>query len=398
MSGGNLLRLAPLALGFVAGLAVCLAGGLGWLSLILAVLLVAAGAALGFLLERRQAALLADQVQHARGAAAEQLRQELAAFVASLEEAAGDLFPLWSRQIETGRNHMEAAIIDLTTAFSGIVSRLDASVGASDTASAHATGAGGSTSLASVFGKNEAELNSLVDSLRHAMDNKQAMLAEVGGLLQFISELRQMAVDVAGIADQTNLLALNAAIEAARAGEVGRGFAVVADEVRKLSGLSKDTGKRITEKVETISRAISSAVKSAEETAVSETESMRSSEQMVTNVLEDFRRITCGLSESSEILRRESEGIKGDVAEALVQLQFQDRVSQIFSHVRDSIDSLPAYVAASCGQFHAGQAPAALAVAQLRAELAGTYATVEEHINHTDGEAVADHSTEITFF
>ncbi|MDP1897052.1 MAG: methyl-accepting chemotaxis protein, partial [Sulfurimicrobium sp.] len=100
---------------------------------------------------------------------------------------------------------------------------------------------------------------SVIESLRAALKHSDELQDSVGGLVQYIDQLKEMAASVADIADRTNLLALNAAIEAARAGEAGRGFAVVADEVRKLSNLSGETGRRISEKIKGISQAINAS-------------------------------------------------------------------------------------------------------------------------------------------
>ena len=393
MSALKAFRCYPPLMGVVAASAVLLAAGLGWQAGLAAAIVLILGIVAGFILDRGLSKAVAALQVETRSATESGLRQAVQQYLDSVNTLSAELLPLWAKQIESGRGQMESAVVGLAGVFSGIVDRLDASVRASDSA---AEGVDGGQGLVSVLGQSEARLNSLIASLRVAMKHKQEMVAEVDGLLDFIGELRKMAMDVAAIADQTNLLALNAAIEAARAGEVGRGFAVVADEVRKLSGLSKETGKRISEKVETISKAIAGAVAAAKSNAAQEEGSLAGSESVVQEVLGDFRQVTDALVESSGILRSESATINGQLAEALVQLQFQDRVSQILSHVRDSVNVLPSRLEQSHADFFRGGMPAPVDAQALIDELARSYATQEERLNHGGGEAV-DHS-EITFF
>jgi methyl-accepting chemotaxis protein len=230
------------------------------------------------------------------------------------------------------------------------------------------------------------------------MASKNAMLAQVRGLSGFIGELQRMAADVAAIAAKTNLLALNAAIEAARAGDAGRGFAVVADEVRTLSTLSGETGKRISEKVAVISAAISSVCENTELSSVEEDRSIAESEEKISIVLSDFRGITDGLATSADLLKQESIGIKTELSDALVQLQFQDRVAQIMTHVQQNIEAYPAFLDASHVQFEHDGNLVPLDWESLLAKLESTYAMSEEReILGGAGAAEPDHA-EITFF
>jgi methyl-accepting chemotaxis protein len=342
----------------------------------------------------RQAAQVAMDVVHARLEG--ELRAEKAKAISGLDDLCVEVLPIWSRQIEAARGNTEEAITDLTLRFANLSQRLEAAVAASQsTAGASGDGSG----LVALLNESQADLNSIIASLRSALEVKSVMLKEIQALSLLTDALKNMAKDVGDIASQTNLLALNAAIEAARAGEVGRGFAVVADEVRKLSNLSGETGKKISETVETVNNAIAATLRASEQYARQDEEMVVNSERVIEQVLAQFHTATSGLADSTEELRHESQAIGGEIAEVLVALQFQDRVSQMLMHVRNDLEKLETHLEMHEQELAAGRFLGPIDARAWLEELSRTYTMPEQHAIHGGGSSgAASQSDEITFF
>jgi methyl-accepting chemotaxis protein len=297
------------------------------------------------------------------------------AYVAGTVVLGQELLPVWSAHIENSRQQMESAVGALTQRFAGIVGRLDQT--------ARSTSQHGEQGLASVFEHSSRELNGVLESLAAAMASNGNLNEQVQSLGRFTSELQAMAEEVANIAAQTNILAINAAIEAAHAGAEGRGFAVLAQEVRKLSSMSGEIGRRMAEKVTVIGDAIGTARRSAETSAKREAASAVASEAAIKDVLDRFRSVTEGMESSAEAIKQQSAGIQAEIVEALVQLQFQDRVSQRMTHVRHNIERLPALLADSREHFDRSGVLSPIDARSLLAELEGSYAMADERVTHS---------------
>ncbi|WP_426140070.1 methyl-accepting chemotaxis protein [Pseudomonas sp. DWP3-1-2] len=302
--------------------------------------------------------------------------------------------PIWAKQVESSRQQTETAIVSLAARFTSISSRLQDTVHASQQAAGELSGQS-ADGAQHALAQSDGQLVQVIDSLKATQSSRDETLAQVRNLTAYTGELRTMAADVAAIAAQTNLLALNAAIEAARAGEAGRGFAVVADAVRSLSSKSSETGQQMSAKVDIINNAITQLVQAASSGADQDSNSVTTSESNIQQVLERFKTVTLRLAESAEMLQQESFGIRDELTDVLVSLQFQDRVSQILSHVRDNIDSLHAHLQ------QASQSPEATTPLNARdwlARMEATYATEEQRHTHRGGTGAQQHSQEITFF
>ncbi|WP_339490822.1 methyl-accepting chemotaxis protein [Pseudomonas rhizophila] len=338
-------------------------------------------------IDRAVAAAIAHHALHA----ADHLNHKASA---QLNEVILGAMPIWAKQVESSRQQTETAIVSLTNRFTGISSRLEDTVQASQLAAGELAG-NSSGGAVQVLAQSEGELVQVIDSLKATQASRDETLAQVRNLTAYTGELRTMAADVAAIAAQTNLLALNAAIEAARAGEAGRGFAVVADAVRSLSSKSSETGQQMSAKVDIINTAITQLVQAASSGADQDSQSVSVSEDSIQRVLERFKSVTGRLAESADLLQQESFGIRDELTEVLVNLQFQDRVSQILSHVRDNIEDLHVHMQ------QASQSPdqaVSIDARQWLARMETTYATEEQRRNHHGESGAQQNSQEITFF
>jgi methyl-accepting chemotaxis protein len=307
-----------------------------------------------------------------------------------------DVVPVWKGHIESSREQMEKAINALSDRFGGIVDKLDDALrtAALETSDIDDEDKG----LIHLFARSEQDLTAILQAQQAAMSSMVLMLEKVQNLDSFIVELNSMAGDVAHIAHQSNLLSLNAAIEAARAGDLGRGFAVVAKEFRTLSARSGETGKHIADKVAIISAAIQDACKVVEDSAEQRESRAAAMQETVGRVLTDFRALTDGLNRSSTLLKQESVGIQSEVNQALVELQFQDRVSQIMTQVNKNMDRLPGVLQEQADQFAQTHTLEPLNADDLLAELKKTYVMADQHIIHQGGKVEQKNTTDISFF
>lgn len=246
--------------------------------------------------------------------------------LAALRKLLSSVLPLWEKQVELARTQTESAADGLTEKFIHMSRQVGETIALSSDDNGHA-------GVFEVIRSAQVELPKAVDALDATRAEREHFLTEIRYLGAFVEELFGMAEDVAKIASQTNLLALNAAIEAARAGESGRGFSVVADEVRKLSTLSGETGARITKKVRIMGGSMHQLIEHAGQVTETERERIREAGGIVNQVLGELAQGVSQLEQRITLLQGSSREVEHTVNEVLVDLQFQDRVSQITSHI-----------------------------------------------------------------
>ena len=371
----------PAALGLVSALAVLAAGGLNALALVAAPLLLLAGVLLGRQLVKKEAAM----------------QQAIADFLASQTSLGEQVVPVWCNHIEASRSQMEQAVNALSERFGGIVDKLGEAL---RTASQETDSIdSGDEGLVAVFARSEQTLGAVVSAQQNAMSSMVNMLERVRGLESFINELEGMAFEVAKIAQQSTLLSLNAAIEAARAGEQGRGFAVVAKEFRMLSTQSGKTGKSMAEKVRHISEAIVQTCAVVQTAVEQRDKRAHTTEASIKQVLTDFKGITDKLQSASGLLKEESHGIQAEVNQALVEMQFQDRVSQILTQVIGNMGCLPEVLQAQQqAHAHSGQLQSHDPQDMLD-EMKKSYVMADQHVIHEGGQVQSSAAvTDISFF
>lgn len=364
--------------------------------IVLAIVAIAAAIYAAMQWVTSQKALADLQQQVLQGQTNQQSIQSCKALLENYQHLLKDLLPVWQRQTELARQQLETSVTELVGRFSDIHHRLQTAVSSS---AETATSMKGDTGLGGVIQFANNELGQITKTLRAAMAQRDELLNEISGLSKITVELSGMSAEVAGIASQTNLLALNAAIEAARAGEYGRGFAVVADEVRTLSTRSGETGARIGKRIEQVNSALQTTLERTTEYAAQDSTRLSKSEDSIAQVLEQFRHSTENILQSAQVLEQESVGVQASVEEVLVNLQFQDRVSQILSHVTNDMEKLAGALVDQETRLRHGETVTPIDTAEWLSSIQKSYTTLEQVDVHRGIQNIEKPGTsEITFF
>ena len=324
-----------------------------------------------------------------------------ASYFDRFQEASSHVVVVSSKQIDSARTQTDDAIVNLSRRFSNLYERLTNAIKVSEHAMGSESGSISTDSLVTVFNQSRNELSTLIENFKKSALLRENMLKSVQGLAAYAKDLEQMANSVEDIASQTNLLALNAAIEAARAGDSGRGFAVVADEVRSLSQQSGETGEQIANMVSKISKAMEDAVNQMVSMSSEDDKIEQTSESTIQQVLSDLQSMTENLSDSLNSLQVESKGIRGEIEDILVSLQFQDRVSQILVQVQNSLSAYNDLLKKDSALRENGELPDLIDIAEVNKTLKEGLVTTEQRLNvKSSGLDVdsSDSDEEITFF
>jgi methyl-accepting chemotaxis protein len=382
----------PVVLGLAGGLLGCVQTGFSTMSIGGTVTLGIAGFLVGAMLFKQQKAGV-DEVNQAWREDERRKLDDINAYAMELERLFVQVVPILLRQVKTSRTHTEQEITVLTGRFAAMASDLEQIISGTSRSEQ-------GRSVDVLFHESREALKAVLKVLSQIQAVEHAVVDEVRKLSTHTQQLDSMAKEVRKVAEQINLLALNAAIEAARAGENGRGFAVVADEVRKLAGFSSATGEKISQAIANINTAMTSTLRMSETSGSSDDKAIHDAEQAIGTALDDLRVALDMFKNDADLLRGNSSLIRDEIFSVLTAFQFQDRVSQMLSHVENNLNGLQNAVdsAHSSGERHASN----LDVARTLSKMELSYTMPEELINHmsdtADRHRSAAKTDELTFF
>ncbi|MDX1950387.1 MAG: methyl-accepting chemotaxis protein [Rickettsiales bacterium] len=205
--------------------------------------------------------------------------------------------------------------------------------------------------MSSFFELFNSAFSSAVEKIMFVSQKSMYMVYSLDDAMKSIKDIQSFNGKIQAINKQTNLLSLNATIESARAGEAGKGFAVVADEVRHVSKEINKLSDEMNNKISVVTNSVSNGYNILNEVATTDMSENISVKKTLDGLMGalmnqtgEFAKILAGTAENS---REISNSISGMV----MQMQFQDKVSQYIGFICQMLETVKAMII-SFGKFY----------------------------------------------
>ncbi len=144
----------------------------------------------------------------------------------------------------------------------------------------------------------------MAQKARAAVEQSQCRIQSQQAMNEVLDNAEQTLTRVDTIAKEARIVGLNGQIEAARAGQHGVAFAIVANETKSLAFHAADTSDSFKK------------------------------------VLQELSQLHSGLVDALQSSEHAGQELSGEIAKAVIGMQFQDRINQQLQHVAETLDAL----------------------------------------------------------
>jgi methyl-accepting chemotaxis protein len=183
-----------------------------------------------------------------------------------------------------------------------------------------------------------------------------------------VASVETMLEEVEKIAFSNKLLSLNAKIEAVHVGRLGSGFEIVADEIARQARRSDELAEGIGSAIEGMRETVRSGAAELRAFVAEDREKLARSKADAETALNLLWSLHQRSRDSLAVMTRENGHLADEIAAAVVGLQFQDRVSQLVSHVIQALETMEQNLGGAVPSSPApGAEPEHALVAQVRA-------------------------------
>jgi methyl-accepting chemotaxis protein len=215
---------------------------------------------------------------------------------------------------------------------------------------------------------------------------------EAGGTLyrQAISQMEAVSESVEKIfgileeVDKTSfgnkLVALNAKIEAVHLGDRGAGFEVVAEQISQQAARSNELTEEVSSILKSLTATMTTATAELKRLAEIDRQEAESSRLAVEEALQSLESASLKMEGALDKAGGTSGKLVEAINNAIIGLQFQDRLSQRIGHVVDSLEAMAHALSEPTGIVDDGAADHR--VEEVRAALLTSYTMESERVAH----------------